>query len=162
MLKPSPMSWAEESWMHLMVLITGSADSLCPAFQAQCWVLCQLHWLPHPPSSHWVSVPFPPLAAFPFSLHFMLLLTTLHFPPFHDPELLPLKILFLHLPLPMMEQIQNKHNGLREQHCNGMKHQTYSRIRCFCKGERTLPSFVFHRMRNNDQDLKMVFTHCQF
>lgn len=68
----------------------------------------------------------------------------------------------LHLPLPMVEQTQNKHSGFREQRCNGVNCQTYPRIWWFCKGKRTLPPLMFHRVSNNDQDLRVVFTHHQF
>lgn len=45
----------------------------------------------------------------------------------------------LHLPLPMMEQSQNKHSGFREQRCNGVNHQTHPRIWCFAKGKEHSP-----------------------
>lgn len=158
MPKPSPMSWAEESWMHLMVQITGSAESLCPAFQPQCWVLCQLT----------LSV-----CAFPSSCS-LSFLPPLHASTHHSPfssfswpwSLASLTPLLAPTSSTSLFQWWNrfrpkKRNGFREQHCNGVNHQSYPRIRCFCKGRRTLPSFIFHGM-GNDQDLKMVFTHSQF
>lgn len=121
--------------MHSMIQVTGSADSLCPAFQAQCWLLCQAPMAPTSSQLTPVAVSFPPFAAFSFSLHFMLPLTTLHFPPFHDPDLLPLKLLFLQW---WNRFRTNKHNGFREQHWYGVN-QTYPRMGWFCTGKKHCP-----------------------